>query len=79
FHLCSNLVWALLHVHCGHINLQGSLSHWFTVLEKTHLGAQHPDYHSLLSAFMQIPDGLILDAWQMQCGFPSLAQFVKSN
>jgi hypothetical protein len=79
FHLCLNLVWALLHVHRGHINSQGSLSHWFAVLEKTRLGAQHPDYHSLLSALMQILDGLILNAWRVQCGFPSLAQFVKSN
>ena len=63
FHLCLNLIWALLHVHRGHINRVGSLSHWFAILEKTRLGNAHPNYHSLLAAFMQILDGLILDAW----------------
>ena len=26
FHLCLNLVWALLHLHCGFMALTGSLS-----------------------------------------------------
>jgi hypothetical protein len=35
FHLTMNLIWALLHMHRGTINQDGSLSHFFAVLEKS--------------------------------------------
>ncbi|KAH8993553.1 hypothetical protein EDB86DRAFT_3064787 [Lactarius hatsudake] len=61
FHLCLNLVWALLHVHS--LDQTGSLAYFFALLEKTHLGSDHPDYHRLLSALTQILDGILLNAW----------------
>ena len=79
FHLCLNMVWALLHVHRGHLSRDGSLSHWFAILEKTRLGSAHPDYHSLLTAMMQILDGLLLDAWRIECGYSSLNAFATKN
>ncbi|KAH9022118.1 hypothetical protein EDB85DRAFT_2151958 [Lactarius pseudohatsudake] len=48
FHLCLNLVWALLHIHRGSLDQTGSLTFFFALLEKTHLGGDHPDYHTLL-------------------------------
>ncbi|KAJ7435582.1 hypothetical protein B0H11DRAFT_1755885, partial [Mycena galericulata] len=54
FHLCLNLVWGILHVHRGHINDVGSLSHFFALMEKARLGNHQPDYHTLLAALTQI-------------------------
>ena len=79
FHLCLNLVWALLHVHRGSLADTGSLTYFFALLEKTRLGNEHPDYHTLLAALTQIFDGLILNAWRTQCGYPSLSEFAASN
>ena len=79
FHLCLNLIWALLHVHRGSITQLGSLSHLFATMDKTRLGAQHPDYHTLLAALTQILHGIILNAWRRDCGFPSLAAFAASK
>ncbi|KAJ7506367.1 hypothetical protein B0H11DRAFT_2219709 [Mycena galericulata] len=79
FHLCLNLVWAALNVHRGHVNHHGTLSHLFVIIDKTRLGGQHPDYHSLLVAMMQILDGLLLDAWRIECGYPTLADYAASN
>ena len=72
FHLCLNLVWALLHVHRGTTSETGSLSYFFMLLEKTRLSAPHPDYHTLLATLMQVLNGLILDAWHRKSGFSSL-------
>ncbi|KAF7333998.1 hypothetical protein MVEN_02304400 [Mycena venus] len=79
FHLCLNLSWAILNVHRGHVNHEGTLVHLFVIIEKTRLGGQHPDYHSLLSALMQILDGLLLDAWRIECGYSTLAEYAASN
>ncbi|KAJ7777577.1 hypothetical protein DFH07DRAFT_1056413 [Mycena maculata] len=79
FHLCLNLIWAILNVHRGHINHHGSLSHLFSIIDKTRLGGRHPDYHSLLSALMQILDGLLLDAWRIECGYRTLDEYAASN
>ncbi|KAJ7469220.1 hypothetical protein FB451DRAFT_1039061 [Mycena latifolia] len=68
FHLCLNLVWAILHVHRGSVNDVGSLSYFFTLMEKTRLGNEQPDYHSLLAALTQVLDGLLLNAWLRECG-----------
>ncbi|KAF9039934.1 hypothetical protein BJ165DRAFT_1392786 [Panaeolus papilionaceus] len=78
FHLIMNLLWALLHIHRGTIRQTGSLSHLFAILEKTRLGGEKPDYHTLLSAMTQIVRGLILNAWRMECGHSSLSEFAKS-
>jgi len=79
FHLCMNLIWAILHVHRGSISQPGCLSYFFAVLDRTRLGCEHPDYHTLLSTLMQILQGIILDAWKVECGHRSLAVFATSN
>jgi hypothetical protein len=79
FHLCLNLVWAVLHTHRGSTEQDGTLSSWFVVLGKKRLGAAHPDYHTLLTALTQILDGLLLNAWEIECGFPTLSQFSASR
>ena len=55
------------------------MTHLFAALEKTHLGGEHPDYHTLLSALRQILDGLILNAWRLECGHSSLESFSQAN
>ena len=77
FHLCLNLVWLLLHVHRGTLEQTGSLVYFFALLEKTRLGGEHPDYHSLLSSLTQIRDGLLLNAWRTECG--NLKQYSESK
>lgn len=77
FHLVMNLIWALLQSHRGTTDDLGSLSYFFLILEKTRLGGEHPDYHTLLSSLMQIIDGLLLNAWRTECG--SLDNYAKSK
>jgi hypothetical protein len=82
FHLVMNLIWALLHIHRGNLHQHGSLSHLFAVLEKVRLGADRPDYHTLLAALMQILHGFILNAWRAEIHIQfggSLHDFAKSN
>ncbi|KAJ7900486.1 hypothetical protein B0H13DRAFT_2234162 [Mycena leptocephala] len=79
FHLCLNLVWAILHVHRGSVNEAGSLAYFFLLMEKARLGNDQPDYHTLLAALMQVLDGLLLDAWKRECGFPNLTAFAESK
>lgn len=79
FHLCLNLIWLLLHVHRGSLDQTGSLTYFFALLEKVRLGGEHPDYHSLLAALMQILHGLLLNAWRAECGMETLTQFADSK
>ncbi|KAF8132995.1 hypothetical protein EV363DRAFT_1583268 [Boletus edulis] len=79
FHLCMNLIWALLHVHRGSISEPGSLSYFFALLDRSRLGSEHPDYHTLLSTLMQILDGIVLNAWKAECGHSSLSTLAASN
>ncbi|KAJ7199758.1 hypothetical protein GGX14DRAFT_572475 [Mycena pura] len=79
FHLCLNLVWGILHAHRGTVNMMGSLSYFFSLMEKTRLGNDQPDYHTLLAALTQILDGLLLSAWRRECGSVSLEAFAKSK
>jgi len=79
FHLVMNFIWGLLQNHRGTINDLGSLSHFFVVLEKTRLGGEHPDYHTLLSALTQIVEGLLLNAWRTECGLASLGDYAASK
>jgi hypothetical protein len=62
FHLSMNLIWALLHVHRGPVSEPGSLCYFFAILDRTRLGCEHPDYHTLLATLMQILRGVILNA-----------------
>ena len=79
FHLCMNLIWALLHVHWGSLHQVGSLMYFFSVLDQTWLGYEHPDYHTLMSTLFQILHGVILNAWRVKCGYPTLAAFASSS
>ena len=79
FHLAMNLLWALLQTHRGALSQTGSLTHLFAVLEKTRLGNEHPDYHTLLSALTQILHGLMLNAWRTECGQSTLDDFAKAK
>ncbi|THU88338.1 hypothetical protein K435DRAFT_821705 [Dendrothele bispora CBS 962.96] len=65
FHLLMNLIWP------------GTLSFFFVILEKKRLAGDKPDYHTLLTSLTQILDGLLLEAWQCECG--SLAEFNRSS
>jgi hypothetical protein len=79
FHLVMNLIWSVLETHCGTVGRIGSLAFFFALLEKARLGREHLDYHTLLSALKQILHGLILNAWQAECGHPSLQDFAGTN
>ncbi|KAF8449417.1 hypothetical protein L210DRAFT_3388010 [Boletus edulis BED1] len=79
FHLCMNLIWALLHVHRGSIHQVGSLSYFFALLDRMRLGCDHPDYHTLLATLLQILRGIILNAWKVECSHTSLASFASTN
>lgn len=78
FHLVMNLIWALLATHRGAIDKISSLSYFFAVLEKARLGAEHPDFHTLKAALIQILEGLLLNAWRLESGFTSLQDYAKS-
>ncbi|KAH8980088.1 hypothetical protein EDB83DRAFT_2242445 [Lactarius deliciosus] len=79
FHLTMNLLWCVLETHRGTLNQMGSLTQFFAVLEKTRLGGEHPDYHTLLAALTQILHGLILNAWRNECDYSSLRDFSKAE
>ncbi|KAH9174559.1 hypothetical protein EDB89DRAFT_1848821 [Lactarius sanguifluus] len=79
FHLTMNLLWCVLETHRGTLNQMGSLTQLFAVLEKTRLGGEHPDYHTLLAALTQILHGLILNAWRNECDYSSLRDFAKAE
>jgi hypothetical protein len=79
FHGTMNLIWMILHVHRGSNDQPGSLTFFFSLLNKTRLGGKKPDYHTLYEALRQILDGIILNAWQRECGFPTLQEFAQSK
>ncbi|KAF7345728.1 hypothetical protein MVEN_01592900 [Mycena venus] len=79
FHLCLNLVWAILHIHRGSVNEAGSLTYFFALMEKARLGNDQPDYRTLLAALTQVLDGLLLNAWRWECGFSSFERFAQSK
>lgn len=51
----------------------------FAVLDKVRLGAEHSDFYTLLAALTQVLEGIGLNAWRRECGFPDLETFLKSN
>jgi hypothetical protein len=79
FHLAMNLLWCILETHSGTLNQIGSLTHLFAVLEKTQLGGECPDYHTLLSALTQILHSLILNTWRTECDYTLLSNFAKAG
>ncbi|KAJ7938932.1 hypothetical protein B0H13DRAFT_2301138 [Mycena leptocephala] len=79
FHLCLNLVWAILHIHRGSTNEMGGLTYFFALMEKARLSNDQPDYHSLLAALTQVLHGPLLNAWSRECGFESFKLFADSK
>ncbi|KAF8273932.1 hypothetical protein EI94DRAFT_1794963 [Lactarius quietus] len=79
FHLAMNLIWCILETHRGTLKQVGSLTHLFAILKKTRLGGEHLDYHTLLSALMQILHGLILNAWLTECDYLLLSDFATAE
>lgn len=52
---------------------------FFCLLDKAWLGGAEPYYHSLLVALTQIFNGIILNAWRIECGHPSFAVFSQTQ
>ena len=59
--------------------LQTAITHLFAMLEKTRLGGEHPDYHTLWAALSQVLHGFILNACWIESGHTSLDDFSKTN
>ena len=57
----------------------GSLAYFFALLEKTCLGGNHPDYHTLLSALTQVLDSILLNAWRYESGYHNLREFAATE
>jgi hypothetical protein len=68
FHMELNFAWTVNHVHRGSLEQTGSLTYFFKVIDKTRLGGEHPDYHTLIAALTQILEGIILSNWRLVCG-----------
>ena len=82
FHMLMNLLWAILHVHRGSINSTGSLTYWFSVLDRKRLSSPQPDFHTLRSSLFQILDGLLLACWTTELnkrGHPNFTSFAASQ
>ncbi|KAF9034282.1 hypothetical protein BJ165DRAFT_1356573, partial [Panaeolus papilionaceus] len=77
FHTEMNLDCVVHNTHRGTIQEAGSLSHFYLVMGKTRLGSDKPDYHTLITAQMQILDGLILNSWRIECG--DLDQYAETK
>ncbi|KAI0039961.1 hypothetical protein FA95DRAFT_1612171 [Auriscalpium vulgare] len=79
FHALLNSSWMILDVHRGDAADPGSLESFITLLNKKRHGSEHPDYHAIKATLFQVLDGLLLHAWELECGFPSLDDFMASN
>ncbi|KAI0039254.1 hypothetical protein FA95DRAFT_1504441 [Auriscalpium vulgare] len=79
FHALLNSSWVILDVHRGDAADPGSLESFITLLNKKRHGSEHPDYHAIKTTLLQVLDGLLLHAWELECGFPSLDDFMASN
>ena len=77
-HVLFNLLWALLKIHHGTVDDNGSLQFYISVLSKTCLGSEHPDNHTLHSFVFQVHFGHIFLYWTAKSGM-SLAEFAESK
>ncbi|KAG2003762.1 hypothetical protein CC2G_004341 [Coprinopsis cinerea AmutBmut pab1-1] len=68
FHTSLNATWVLKTAHYGSIKDEDSLSFFFNLLGKRRLAGNKPDYHTLQAACNQILDGILLAAWETECG-----------
>ncbi|KAI0042500.1 hypothetical protein FA95DRAFT_1525335, partial [Auriscalpium vulgare] len=79
FHTLLNLSWILLDIHRGDAADYGSLASFIILLNKKRHGSEHPDYHAIKATLTQVLDGILLHAWEIECGFPSLKEFAATN
>ncbi|KAH6874829.1 hypothetical protein BKA70DRAFT_1128812 [Coprinopsis sp. MPI-PUGE-AT-0042] len=79
FHVSLNKVWSLKVIHWGEMSESGSLSNLSTQLNKTRLASAKPDYHTLETFLSQVLDGLLLDACELECGYPTLEKYADSK
>ncbi|PPR02842.1 hypothetical protein CVT24_002320 [Panaeolus cyanescens] len=79
FHLVLNLICGLLHLHRGALAITGSLTYFFSLMDKKRLNNEKPDFHSLLAALMQILHGIILNAWRTETGYQDLSEYAKEK
>ena len=74
-----NLIRTTPHAHRGAVRPPGSLSYFIPVRARSRLVCGYPDYRTLLGILVQLLQGVVSDAWKVDCGHPSLAAFVASN
>ncbi|KAG0694633.1 hypothetical protein DFH29DRAFT_815093 [Suillus ampliporus] len=63
-HIQLNLIWAILHIHHGSIEDAGCMQYYISLLGRVRLGAEHPDYRTLISFATQILVGHVLLYWE---------------
>ncbi|KAG2047582.1 hypothetical protein BDR06DRAFT_897087, partial [Suillus hirtellus] len=68
FHAQLNLIWAILHIHRGSLEEIRGLQYYISLLDRVRLGAEHPDYHTLVSLATQVLVGHILLYWEIVSG-----------
>jgi hypothetical protein len=68
FHAQLNLIWAILHIHRGSLEEIGGLQYYISLLGRVRLGAEHPDYRTLISLATQVLVGHILLYWEIVSG-----------
>ncbi|KAG2155303.1 uncharacterized protein EDB93DRAFT_1080421 [Suillus bovinus] len=68
FHTQLNLIWAILHIHQGSLEEIGGLQYYISLLDRVRLGAEHPDYRTLVSLATQVLVGHILLYWEIVSG-----------
>lgn len=79
FHLVMNLIWMINTKHASSVREIGTLHYWFSQLQKVRLTCKKPDFHALLTTLEQILDGILLYAWNLECGYANLQQFASSK
>lgn len=79
FHKLLNMLWAILLMHRGRATDVGSLQYYITLLQLTRLNSDHPDYYTLKSFVRRVLIAHILQCWETECGFESLADYEASQ
>ncbi|KAK6974994.1 hypothetical protein R3P38DRAFT_3335296 [Favolaschia claudopus] len=78
FHIELNLAWMILRTHRGKSNDIGSLQYFIGLLAKKRLGADKPDFETLVSLLEQVLIGLVLHYWEVESGM-SVQDLAKSK
>lgn len=78
FHVLLNLLWAILKIHRGTDADDGSLQFYISLLTKSRLNSDHPDYNTTRSFFNQVLFGHIMLYWTTETGM-SLVELANSK